>query len=66
MYNITSRIKDVAGATDEIFKSWEMVALTDNLSWNDKIKSYKCNCQRMYFIFLYIFWVKHLIPENFS
>jgi len=37
-----------AGADDEIFKTWEMAAVTDNVEWNDRTKSYKCECNRKF------------------
>jgi len=36
------------GETDTIYWTWEMAAITDNIEWNDRTKSYKCECQRMY------------------
>jgi len=35
------------GETDTIYWTWEMAAITDNIEWNDRTKSYKCDCQRM-------------------
>ena len=35
------------GESDTIYWTWEMAAITDNIEWNDRTKSYKCECHGM-------------------